>query len=85
MNDLSYHCKWRIELAKQICEKLKFIEGVKAIVIGGSVARGYADIYSDLEILIFWDKMPHDSIRKLIVKDLNAKFFFIYWNFLIRH
>ncbi|RMD02857.1 nucleotidyltransferase domain-containing protein [Clostridium autoethanogenum] len=78
MNNLSYHCKWRIELAKQICEKVKIIEGVKAIVIGGSVARGYADEYSDLEIPIFWDKLLNENTRKLIVKELNAEYFYPY-------
>ncbi len=78
MSDLNYHCKWRIELAKQICEKVKAIEGVKAIVIGGSVARGYADEYSDLELPIFWDKLPDENARKLIVKELNAEYFYPY-------
>lgn len=78
MSNLSYHCKWRIGLAKQICEKVKIIKGVKAIVIGGSVARGYADEYSDLEIPIFWDKLPNENTRKLIVKELNAEYFYPY-------
>ena len=78
MNNLSYHCKWRIELGKQICEKLKMIEGIKAVVIGGSVARGFADEYSDLEIILFWDNLPNEKIRKLIVKELNAEYFYPY-------
>jgi predicted nucleotidyltransferase len=28
--------------------------GIKAIVLAGSVARDYADEYSDVEIPIFW-------------------------------
>ncbi|WP_066507584.1 DUF4037 domain-containing protein [Abyssisolibacter fermentans] len=78
MSDLSYHCKWRLELAKQICEKIRDIKGVKAIIVGGSVARGYADEYSDLEIPIFWDKQPDENTRKLIVKKLNAEYFYPY-------
>lgn len=78
MSNSNYHCKWRIELAEQICEKVKVIEGVKAIVIGGSVGRGYADEYSDLEILIFWDEYPDENTRKLIVKKLNAEYFYPY-------
>jgi predicted nucleotidyltransferase len=81
MSDSNYHCKWRIELAEQICEKVKVIEGVKAIVIGGSVGRGYADEYSDLEILIFWDEYPDEITRKLIVKKLNAEYFYPYNNY----
>jgi hypothetical protein len=35
MSNSNYHCKWRIELAEQICEKVKAIEGVKTMAIGG--------------------------------------------------
>jgi len=84
MSDLNYHCKWRLELAKRICEKIKIVEGtkgikgIKAIIVGGSVARGYADEYSDIEIPIFWDELPNENIRKLIIKELNAECFYPY-------
>lgn len=44
MGNLNCHCKWRLELAKKICEKIRSLEGTKgirAIILGGSVARGY--------------------------------------------
>lgn len=81
MNNLNYHCMWRLELAKQICEKIRVIEGtkgIKSIIVGGSVSRGFADEYSDLEIPIFWDKLPDEDTRKLIVKELNAEYFYPY-------
>ncbi len=81
MSDLNYHCKWRLELAKRICEKIKGVEGtkgIKAIIVGGSVARGYADEYSDIEIPIFWDELPNENIRKRIIKELNAECFYPY-------
>ncbi|WP_017415889.1 nucleotidyltransferase domain-containing protein [Clostridium tunisiense] len=81
MGNLNYHCKWRLELAKKICEKIRGVEGTKgirAIIVGGSVARGYADEYSDIEIPIFWEELPNEKLRKLIVKELNAEFFYPY-------
>ena len=40
------HVQWRLDLAREIGERLRHFEGVRAIVAGGSVARGYADEYS---------------------------------------
>lgn len=68
------HAAWRIEFARQIVERLKDIQEVKAVVIAGSVARGFADEYSDLEIPIFWEELPSDEIRLAIVDDLGGEF-----------
>jgi len=48
MNDINYHCEWRIKFAKQLFEKIMNINGILAIIIGGLVSRGYADEYSDI-------------------------------------
>ena len=37
---------------------------VLAVMAGGSVARGCADEYSDVEIGVFWDKPPSDEDRR---------------------
>jgi hypothetical protein len=47
-------------------------------VVGGSVARGYADVYSDLEMPLFWDDRPSDEVRRAIVADLGAEFLYGY-------
>lgn len=81
MRNLNYHCRWRLDLAKEISQKIKAIrgtEGIAAIVVGGSVARGYADEYSDVEIPIFWNRLPSEATRKLIIKELNGEFFYPY-------
>lgn len=41
------HTKWRIDLARQLAKRLVSFEGIKAIVIAGSVARDYTDAYSE--------------------------------------
>ncbi len=43
------HIKWRIDFARHLAKRLVTFKGIKAIVIAGSVARGYADQYSDLK------------------------------------
>lgn len=72
------HVKWRIDFARQITKRLAAFEGVKAIVIAGSVARGYADEYSDIEIPLFWEMLPDDAIRHAIVNALKGEFLYAY-------
>lgn len=72
------HTKWRIDFAQRLAKRLITFEGIEAIVIGGSVARDYADEYSDLEIPIFWETLPNDVSRHAMVTALNAEFLYTY-------
>lgn len=72
------HTKWRIEFAQRLPKPLLTFEGIKAIVIAGSVARDYADEYSDLEIPIFWETLPDDATRHAIVAALHGEFLYGY-------
>jgi predicted nucleotidyltransferase len=72
------HTKWRIDFAQHITKCLVTFEGIKAIVIAGSVARDYADEYSDVEIPIFWETLPDDATRHAIVAALHADFLYAY-------
>lgn len=72
------HTKWRIDFAQHLAKRLVTFEGVKVIVIAGSVARDYADAYSDIEIPIFWEVLPDDARRQAIVAALNAEFLYVY-------
>jgi hypothetical protein len=72
------HAHWRIERAKEFAKRMVTFENVEALVIAGSVARGYADAYSDLEIVVFWDVLPDDANRQAIVDGLQGHFLFAY-------
>ena len=72
------HTKWRIDFAQNLAKRLVSFGGVKAIVIAGSVARDYADEYSDIEIPIFWYPLPNDATRHEVVSALNAEFLLAY-------
>jgi hypothetical protein len=72
------HTKWRIDFARHLAKRLVTFEGLKAIVIAGSVARDYADRYSDIEIPIFWEALPDDTTRQALVAALNAEFLYGY-------
>lgn len=72
------HAQWRIRYARRLTEKLTAFSGVRAVIVAGSVARNYADAYSDLEIPIFWDVLPDDERRLKIVDVLEGRFLFAY-------
>lgn len=59
-------------LAKHIASVYKSHPKVKAIIVGGSVSRGYADSFSDLEIGIFWAEAPLDDKRKTLIEQLHG-------------
>jgi hypothetical protein len=72
------HARWRIEMAQVLTERLLPFEGIQALVVAGSVARGYADQFSDIELPIFWDKNPSDSTRLEIAAALGGEFIYGY-------
>ncbi|HMB21415.1 MAG TPA: nucleotidyltransferase domain-containing protein [Anaerolineales bacterium] len=72
------HVQRRIDFARQLANSILAFDGIQAIVIAGSVARGYADAYSDIEIPIFWETLPDDATRHAIVSALHAEFLYAY-------
>src|SRR5688572_26390011 len=51
----------RLILARQIAPAYIQNPKAQAIAVTGSVARGWADIYSNLEISIFWSETPSEA------------------------
>jgi hypothetical protein len=74
MSEPCFHTNWRLQLARQLAGRIRAFDGVQAIIVGGSVARGYADAYSDLELALFWDALPDDDARQALVAALGATF-----------
>ena len=74
----TYHSAWRLDVARHLAKQISAFPGVRAIVVGGSVARGYADAYSDLEMPVLWESLPSDDTRHAIVAALKAEFLYGY-------
>lgn len=53
-----------LHIARQINKAYTPNSNVAAVILSGSVARGYADEYSDLEIGVFWKQPPNDDERR---------------------
>ncbi len=74
----TFHTAWRLNVARRLATHISAFPGVQAIVVGGSVARGYADAYSDLELPIFWESLPGDDARHALAAALGAEFLYGY-------
>jgi len=70
----------RVLLAKDIRENLRDVEfegpELMAMAVGGSVSRGQADAFSDLELLCFWDVFPDVDTRMKLIEAIGAKLIF---------
>ena len=53
--------KGGLALAEQIVLAHSDHPSIKAVMVGGSVSRGYADRYSDLEVGVFWSDAPTEA------------------------
>jgi hypothetical protein len=51
----------RLDRAREIAPIYAANPKVEALIVGGSVARGCADRYSDVEIGVFWREHPSDA------------------------
>lgn len=49
--------QWRIEFAREVIQFYVPHDGIMMAVLSGSPPRGVSDDYSDLDIIVFWDKM----------------------------
>ncbi|EMR07257.1 hypothetical protein C772_00902 [Bhargavaea cecembensis DSE10] len=69
---MDHQTEWRLEAARTLTEKLKDKTGIRAVMVGGSAARGYADVYSDLELIAYWDRPPGTEEKRAIAGGLGA-------------
>lgn len=58
--------RWRRAFARDLVDRLPALPGLRAAFVGGSVARGYSDAYSDIELLLLWERTPDPAMRRAI-------------------
>jgi predicted nucleotidyltransferase len=56
--------RWRVELAHRIATLYATNPDVEAILLTGGVARGSGDAFSDVDIAVFWKRLPSSEERK---------------------
>jgi len=55
---LNAECRRRLDVAGTVAPIYAADRDVAVVIVGGSVARGTADRFSDLELGIFWSTAP---------------------------
>jgi hypothetical protein len=70
MNEAS---EWRLALARKILPAYTASPNVEVVIVAGSVGRGCADRYSDIELDIFYSRPPTDDERLKIIADTGGK------------
>ncbi len=65
---------WRYGLAQQIAPHYHANPKVAAVLVEGSVARGYADHFSDIDLALFWAEPPTAKERRDIVKRAGGSY-----------
>ena len=59
--DLNDDSVWRLELARRYIEPYR--ERATIAVLGGSVAQGIADRWSDIDTIVYWDEIDRDWLE----------------------
>jgi hypothetical protein len=64
--------RWRLALAQSLAEHYARRPHVMGILVGGSTARGQADRFSDLELMVLWSEAPTDHYRGKVVEEAGG-------------
>ena len=59
----------RVAVAERSAEGYAAADGVAAVLLAGSVARGLADARSDVEVDVYWWRAPSDAERRAVVDE----------------
>ena len=66
-------CLWRWTLAQQIAVHYSANPKVVTVIVGGSVAQGYADHFSDIDLEVFWAASPTEKARRAIIRSAGGE------------
>ena len=68
----NWHTAWRAQMAADVARAYAADGDVAAVVLAGSVARGWADRHSDIELDVFWHRPPRDDQRRAALARAGA-------------
>ena len=70
MNEVS---AGRLSLAQQLAPYYCANPKVADVLVEGSVARGYADRFSDIDLAVYWSEAPTEKERRDIIKHARGR------------
>jgi len=65
---MNHESEWRLEKGNQVAALYAQNPKLRALVVAGSVGRGWADEWSDVELDLFWNEPPTDGDRKRVIE-----------------
>jgi predicted nucleotidyltransferase len=71
---MNAHVQWRLDFAHTLSAELRQFADIETIAVLGSVARGYSDQYSDLELLLVWNQLPSPDQQSTLLRALRAEY-----------
>jgi hypothetical protein len=63
----------RLALAQQLASNYRANPKVAAVIVEGSVARGHADRFSDIDLAVFWEAAPTEQERRDIINRARGR------------
>ncbi len=69
---MNHETQWRLEKGKRVAALYAQNPKLRALVVAGSVGRGWADEWSDIELDLFWNEPPTDDDRKSVIEALHG-------------
>lgn len=69
---MNHDNQWRLTMARQIAPVYAANPKVAVVAVSGSVGRGWADRYSDIELDVYWREPPTDEDRQEPIRRLNG-------------
>lgn len=70
---MTSHWRWRLQLGHQVGGVYAAQPKAAVVYIAGSVARGWADRHSDVELDVFWRAAPTDSERIAVLQQSGSR------------
>ena len=62
----------RLRIATRLAQTYAGLNDVTAIIVGGSVARGWADHWSDVEVAVYWTSLPSKDRLAMLAEHAGA-------------
>jgi predicted nucleotidyltransferase len=76
MTEPSAESVYLVGLAERVAEAYVAHTAPRAVLLTGSAAAGESDAYSDIDLIIYYDRPPEDAqraaAREQVVQDLGA-------------
>lgn len=70
---MNHESEWRLDKGKKVAALYAQNPKLAALVVAGSVGRGWADEWSDIELDLFWNEPPSDKDRKSVIEAVSGE------------